>query len=69
MSVYDILAHRLTLARSKHPQGASFDALLSEVGEVADERLAGNPEREREELLDVAVVAIRLYLGETWVPF
>lgn len=64
MSIHDILRHRLTLARSKHPEGASFDALMSEVGEVADERLAGNPDREREELLDVAVVAIRLYLGE-----
>ena len=55
---------RLAHARAKHPDGASFDALVEEVGEVARARLERQPDQEREELLDVAVVAMRLYLGE-----
>lgn len=58
------LLARLTHARAKHPEGASFDALVEEVGEVARARLDRSVDQERSELLDVAVVALRLYLGE-----
>lgn len=65
------LAARLVHAREKHPKGPTFVSLIGEVGEVANVALkerAKHPEtadtRRRDELLDVAVVAWRLYLGE-----
>lgn len=58
------LASALQRARQLHPEGASMNALVEEVGEVARARRRETHERVREELLDVAVVALRLYLGE-----
>lgn len=59
------LVEAMRRARAKHPFGATALALFDEVGEFAhavnkDEGTA----RVEEELLDVAVVAMRLYLGE-----
>lgn len=61
-------------ARAKHPVGCALRHLLSEVGEVADAMCIGDvgiggdvekrEDRIREELLDVAVVAFRMHLGE-----
>lgn len=56
------LESRIRYARAVHPEGASFAALLAEYREAEAED-AGS-ERERDELLDVACVAIRLHLGE-----
>lgn len=67
-ALYDLEA-RIAHARDQHPQGASFDALVAELGEAAEARKRGDAAHEREELLDVATVALRLYMGETWVPF
>ncbi len=58
------LLEALTVGRAKHPEGANLTALAEEVGEVARAMRRETPERVREELLDVAVVAMRLYLGE-----
>lgn len=58
------LAWALDRARGLHPEGASELALLEECGEVARAHRRETPDRVREELLDVAVVAMRLYLGE-----
>jgi len=59
------LAARIAKGRAKYPTGCTVLSLLDEAGEVAhainkDE----GPERARDELLDVAAVAVRLYLGE-----
>lgn len=51
-------------ARQKHPKGANFEALVAELGEVAEARKRGDQANERDELLDVATVAIRLWMGE-----
>ncbi len=53
-------------ARKKHPQGPTFWSLADEVGEAARvwTKEGGNGDRYRAELADVAVVAIRLFLGE-----
>ncbi len=56
------LGRRLAHARRAHPDGATLAALLEEVDEVLAE--APGTARERDELLDVATVAIRLWLGE-----
>lgn len=58
------LQDRLRHARAKHPAGASFDALVAELGEVAEARKLGDHDHARDELLDVATVAIRLWIGE-----
>lgn len=58
------LAWAIERARALHPEGASELALLEECGEVARAHRRETPERVREELLDVAVVAMRLYIGE-----
>lgn len=60
--------------RRLHPDGCALRHLLCEVGEVADAMCEANgaaggnvgarDNRVREELLDVAVVAMRMYLGE-----
>ncbi len=56
------LTERIRQARIKHPTGASLMALQDEIVEVACEE--PGTERERSELLDVATVAMRMYLGE-----
>ncbi len=59
------LAWALERARNKHPRGAQgIGSLTSEVGEVATAILRETPERVREECIDTAVVAVRLWLGE-----
>lgn len=59
------LAVRLAMGRAKYPRGATVLSLLDEAGEVAHAvNKYETSERIREELLDVAVVAMRLYLGE-----
>lgn len=58
------IGDRLREASEKHPEGASLAALVSEVGEVATAMLRETPERTKDELLDVIVVAIRLWFGE-----
>jgi len=53
-------------ARANHPGGPDgIRSLAEEVGEVVNAMRRETPDRVREELLDVAVVAIRLYMGET----
>lgn len=60
------LLRALKAAREKHPGGPDgLRSLMEEVGEVANAIRRETPERVREELLDVAVVALRWYLGET----
>ncbi len=56
----------LDAARKKHPHGSTFHALVEEVGEVArvQTKELADQDRRRAELADVAVVAIRLFLGE-----
>lgn len=62
------LAATMVRARVKHPNGPEgMRSLASEVGEVATAELRETPERVREELLDVAVVALRWWNGETKV--
>lgn len=69
------LGAAIVRARSLHPAGCALRHLMSEVGEVADAMCIGDvgiggdmakrEERIREELLDVAVVAMRMHLGDT----
>lgn len=61
----EALAARLDHAKAKHPEGPTFAALIEEVGEVA--RVLDDPSKRdeyRSELLDVATVAIRLWMKE-----
>ena len=58
------LSDALRAARAKHPSGANLAALVEEVGEVARAMRRESTERVREELMDVATVALRLWLGE-----
>lgn len=60
----EALANRLQHARKKHPEGADLWALMAELCEVFEEFNASDAERYKDELLDVATVAIRIYLGE-----
>lgn len=62
------LSWAIERARALHPEGASELALLEECGEVARAHRRETPARVREELLDVAVVAMRLYIGERSEP-
>jgi NTP pyrophosphatase (non-canonical NTP hydrolase) len=56
------LTHRINEASAKHPK-PSFAALVEEVGEVATEIQDGNnPAAYRNELIDVACVAVRLVI-------
>lgn len=59
------LAKRMAKGREKYPLGCTVASLLDEAGEFTH---AVNKEegrvRLRDELLDVAAVAMRLYLGE-----
>lgn len=56
---------RMAKGRAKYPNGPTLLSLDDEVGEVkrAINKREGI-ERARDELLDVAAVAMRLYLGE-----
>jgi hypothetical protein len=54
-------------AREKHPGGSDLTSLLSEAGEVATAMYRETPSRVAEELLDLAVVAMRLRAGEVKV--
>lgn len=59
------LTQRLAKSRAKYPNGCTVLSLIDEAGEVAHAVNKYEPaERVREELLDVASVAMRLYLGE-----
>jgi len=58
------LAWGIDKARTKHPEGSTLRDLVSEVGEVATAMWRETPERVNEELLDVAIVAMRMRLGE-----
>jgi hypothetical protein len=60
------LAWAIDNARAKHPRGPDgIRSLAEEVGEVANAMRRETPDRVREELLDVAVVAMRLFMGES----
>lgn len=54
---------RIHRAAELHPEGPSLEALVEEVGEVA-RAMQDSPERLAEELLDVAVVALRWHMQE-----
>lgn len=60
-----MLMKRMAKGREKYPLGCTVASLLDEAGEFTH---AVNKEegrfRMREELLDIAAVAMRLYLGE-----
>lgn len=59
------LAVRIEKGRQKYPNGCTVLSLIDEAGEVAHAVNKYEPaERIREELLDVAAVAMRLYFGE-----
>lgn len=59
------LAARIAKGRAKYPNGCTVLSLLDECGEVAHAvNKYESADRVREELLDVAAVAMRLYLGE-----
>jgi hypothetical protein len=60
----DALAVAIDRARSLHPEGCNITSLFEEVGEVARALRRETHERVREELLDVAVVAMRLWMNE-----
>lgn len=70
-----VLGAAIVRARGLHPAGCALRHLVSEVGEVAHAMCIGDvgiggdvakrEERIREELLDVAVVAMRMALGDT----
>jgi hypothetical protein len=58
------LAAGIATARRKHPEGPDgMRCLAEEVGEVASALRRETPARVREELLDVAVVAIRWHMS------
>ncbi len=61
----DAFRERLAIGREKHPKGSALHHLVEEVGEVCRAMRRETPERVKDELLDVAVVAFRMYLGET----
>lgn len=59
------LRARMAKGRAKYPNGCTAMSLVDEAGEVAHAINKGESfERVRDELLDVAGVAMRLYLGE-----
>lgn len=59
------LAARIAKGRKKYANGCTVLSLLDEAGEVAHAvNKYESAERIREELLDVAAVAMRLYFGE-----
>lgn len=61
----EALVTHIAKARAKYPKGCTVLSLLDEAGEVAHAvNKHEDVERVREELLDVAGVAMRLYFGE-----
>lgn len=58
------LAAAIVRARELHPEGCNLADLASEVGEVGRAMNRETEGREREELLDTAAVAVRMWLGE-----
>lgn len=59
------LRERMTKGRRRYPEGCTFLSLQDEVGEAAHALNKREPvERVRDEILDAAGVAMRLYLGE-----
>ncbi len=58
------LGGAIVRARTLHPNGCRYHALVEEVGEVARALRRETSEHVKEELLDTAVVAMRLFLGE-----
>jgi hypothetical protein len=66
------LAVRIEKGRQKYPTGCTLLSLLDEAGEVAHAvNKRESNDRVRDELLDVAAVAMRLYFGEidtAWQP-
>lgn len=59
------LAERIARGRAKYANGCTVLSLLDEAGEVAHAvNKYESADRIREELLDVAAVAMRLYFGE-----
>lgn len=58
-----VLNEAIWRARERHPEGCDLRALVEEVGEVAD-AMRRAPDRVRAELIDVATVAMRLFMGE-----
>lgn len=58
------VAWAIDKARAKHPEGASYFALGQEVGEVGRAMEREDPKRLQDELVDVAVVVMRMLLGE-----
>ena len=64
-AAFALLRQRIAKGRQKYPEGCTALSLLDEAGEVAHALNKREPiEKIREELLDVLVVAMRLYLGE-----
>ena len=56
---------RIATGRDRYPRGCTILSLLDEAGEVAHAVNKGESvDRVRDELLDVAAVAMRLYIGE-----
>lgn len=65
MSAFDALAAQMAKGRAKYPNGCTAFSLLDEAGEVVHAiNKYESVERVRDEILDVAAVAMRLYLGE-----
>lgn len=61
----EALSRRMAKGRAKYPTGCTVLSLLDEAGEVAHAvNKKESDERVREELLDVAAVAMRLHAGE-----
>lgn len=61
------LAEELARARAKHfSQTRMLAALMEEVGETAQAYLEGQPEHARQEALQVACVAMRIFLDGDW---
>lgn len=58
------LAWSIERVRLLHPEGCSYMALADETGEAGRALAREDEKRFRSELLDTAVVAIRLWLGE-----
>lgn len=60
----DVLA-ALEAARAKHPAGTlGVLSLAEEVGELASAIRREGPDRQKAEAMDVAVVALRIWMGE-----
>jgi inorganic triphosphatase YgiF len=65
---HDALVKSIARARGLHPKGSAFVDLVDEMGELSRAMRDEGLERTHEELLDVATVAYRMYLGECRLP-